>query len=551
MMGRARDISACGYARVRPFALLCAVVALCGCCIAPEAAYGDSVADEAAKSQSLMQALAEAGGVSVHDFTLAMAKAVAVVTAYSPLSQDAEFGGDGRIEFRPTSKWRGWTQLTDDERSAWGSEDAYTSAQAVSLMYAYGVGHSVEEYYGTDGGTLDDLLTSKAESIGAWSRAWASGATVAVADIVDAVTDRLSLFNYQVYGASQATVYEFTNGAKAAFWAGGTIYKDGDVTSSTRCDYGSWLYGNFNYNKYDSLPVYGSSPAYYYCPRDNSFGDVTLRLGTNTNLVQIGASNWNGNLSYYNFWADNSVTRPGGNISVAMVTWKVSAVIDANYNGYYLLNALYNGSYKFVDGEGNEIGVWANDKWTSSGEGAEMVGSDGLMPDGVVAPDEYPAENVKGGGLAPDGSWRDLFRDGSVQPPVVPPEPKPNQYNPATNPEQPNVPQTRTVEWREETTGNILQLPSLDLSGLFPFSLVYDVQRLYERVQTEVVVPDGDYSEIVLPVNWAVGHSDELVLKLDDVETLGGMVRPVLQLLLAVMLVMSLVLFWRAILTGD
>lgn len=169
--------------------------------------------------------------------------------------------------------------------------------------------------------------------------------------------------------------------------------------------------------------------------------------------------------------------------------------------------------------------------------GADVTGP--LMPGFTLNPESsnvYP----DGGGIGPQTTYGDMFST----PQIVIPRP-PNDYNPDD--------QTSTPEWREETTSNVMPLMNINFPDLFPFSLMFDLKDLSEKVTSLTVgqAGSGEYSSLRIPFKVSNVIDEQIELDLTPLYDVLMMARPFNLVLLIVALVVSLVLFWRAILTGD
>lgn len=174
------------------------------------------------------------------------------------------------------------------------------------------------------------------------------------------------------------------------------------------------------------------------------------------------------------------------------------------------------------------------------GTGGESGGS---TPDSTT-PTYYPSD-----GVTPDTTWNEFTEEPSYVPPGPGERPQ-NPYNPPSsdNPEY----QSGTPEWKNETSENMLPLMNIRFDKLFPFSMLYDIPKVANKVRsvTGTQINNGVYNRVSIPIWNPVNSSDMLNLELSDLYSLLVMVRPFMQILLAAFLLFTAIAFWRNILTG-
>lgn len=184
------------------------------------------------------------------------------------------------------------------------------------------------------------------------------------------------------------------------------------------------------------------------------------------------------------------------------------------------------------------------------------------MVAGYPTPDDSGVSNdddivyMPNDGLKPGTTWEEL----TTKPVYIPPGPdeRPeNPYNPP-NSENPGY-QSGTPEWKQETSENLAPALNIEFNKLFPFCMIYDLKMFWDKLKGIVGSnPDGglsaqarnQYELVTIPGIPFPGLQQGITFDLQPVATVLHYVRPAVFWFLIVCVVMSVVHFWRSILTG-
>lgn len=479
------------------------------------AAYAYDVSD-APYASALLTNYAESAGLTDNEFVVTVFNALTASTGANLLdaTRDVSWSFADNLasnldSLTDAADYPAWDTLSDADKTAYGNKENYDKSKFNSLLDAFGFGETTNGFYSSGGGTFEPEtgILRKLEQLGNIGRNWINGAG-------NTLNDLTGLNSTQVLAVL------------SAFNAG-----EGDVTIGAE-NYENWPdgVGNIIYSIVDRYS--------FYVPNRNNWYIWKFDRPVYLMVFDTGAGR-----DAYAF-SDTSF-KQGSSLGV-----EPSTFYDAS-NRY--ISAYGKRYYYAVLGYGaqgiNQDSVSVNTDTLSSNVinqqiiplilwGVMKMGTFSKIP-------EYPTVTPSGDTLifAPStvnnttNNWNNYI----TQP--VQPRPE-NPYNPDN--------QTGGNQWREDTTDNVMPLMGIRFDNLFPFSLVFDLPKLSNKVSELTLgqATSGVYDTVRIPI--VAGDIDEqLELDLTPLRQLLNMFRPFVFVLVLVTMVMSLVLFWKSILTGD
>lgn len=483
-----------------------------------------------------LESCAEAAGMSVPDYMLTCGIAIAGTTGLNIFAEDAGYSTVTTMhKLVGTAQWPDWDDLTSEQKSSWGDVDNYYAAQFNSLAGCFGLGNLRDTYYSNGGADFEGEPASLLSQIGDIGRQWANGKVVEFGEVAAMVQNRLDLISPSQFG-QQYTINVLYDGVAvlAEVFEVSFANVNGAITSS------SWFYhirGQYHNQNIDKL---------YSKPTEV----IDVGLNSTNNVFYLPVV---GELLAYQYRVADSYEGLAKTSYASTQTWNVSKTKGDGTN-YTSLNYFYSPGYRFPDGS-LMFGGNGDGNVQSSIDYGQMPDT----PDNVIGPepdyDGYEDKYIGTTILKPEITYPQIFKD---EPDKERPD---NPYNPQ-NPDQPQN-TSGTPEWNQETEDNMLPLLNVHLEKLFPFCLVYDLQMLWAKFQGIVTgsanglraqsVPN--YNQIVVPIvlqsnALGIDINDELVLNLEPVHALLLEVKPYVFFLLVFSLLMSLIAFWKNILTG-
>lgn len=486
------------------------------------------------KAKEFLELCAGAAGMSVNDFQLTVGIGIAGTTGVNIFSDSVTYNADQTVQtinkLVTTLEWPDYDDLSDSQKTSWGSEENYNAAQFNAVLGCVGLAESRDVFYAS-GGDLDEGSVSIAQRIADLGNRWATGAILEASDVYAVFTNNTGLTYDGTAGSfGMSMTYNVIVDDLPA-----VVFKEANVDWTARGNNvrpETWWVGDANYNK----DRYGPGVIGFRGSQSTTvLGDVVLnyRGGTSYNVVTIagnsgGASPWvyrrDGNLD------SNSASGGYGYIDFA------SSFVNRNYMYDYYVNGT-----KIEFGSVNpEQAMNETPEGTYAGETQpEGIGTDNISPE-TIYPDIVgtPTEDVT--------------------PPYVPPTPDERPQNPY-NPSYPDNPanQSGTTEWKADTTENLEPAFNIRFDKLFPFCLIYDLDAFWKKFKS-VMLDSGlgeqavkDYTTLVIPGMQGVeGLQDGMSFDLTPLQDLGFAVKPFMFWLLLIFLIMGVVDFWQRILTG-
>lgn len=429
--------------------------------------------------------------------------------------------------------YKPWEELESGTQQIWGSKQNYESAKFNSLMTAFGYGEVTDEFISSGGGTFEpsEDLKRKLERIGAIGSRWMAGFGNTIGDIKSLITDNAAILDFPLQFLEGAIV----DGSEVENWPNG-VPKELVVSQGSEVIVQAIRSGVSWYSKWAIAP---SSWIMAFRKNDYSYGvlvcskeSYVLKVaspGTDVNVqpsIGIRVNSVYGDESFY--------------YSNSEVAFDSRSVINNANVGLNAINRSLSESEAAVIAKQILYGQ-------VSGEGEYIEG----YPDNPSDDDEtyFPSE-----GVSDETSWPTIITRPSG--PVV--NPPSNPYNPTG---EDGKPYTDTPAWRNEATQNTLPLLVLPFDKLFPFCLLYDVPLFLDKIL--MLYADGgggirtqaihDYTriEIHIPAMDGLGLPGyDFTIDLVWLEQLLEMVKPWLQGLLIIALLVQTIDFWQGILTG-
>lgn len=485
-----------------------------------------------ANAYAFLQKCAEAAGLSINDYMLTCGIVIAGSTGLNIIDGDVSYGADqatqGLTKLVSTAEWPSWDDLTDEQQQSYGTSDVYTAHQFNALAGCFGLSDSRDVYYSSGGGDIDGDASTIASRIGELGEKWSTGAILQASDVYSVLTNPNNLVNKSGYNNFGLRLTK-------------TVTVDSASYRFMRANPG--LSGYMG-----SYPINGQS--WFNYKTDVKIDSSTYQwvfVGVWTSpLRQIEITSGYGLRNYDN---KNSSNQWQGLTVAGKMEDHASS--GNTYRGQYdpekdWLNEDWGGGWVVngTDLDTDEFNYEQQLPDTPTG----LYGKDGIddskEPEGIGTKRLYP------GITYPDITGTP--RDGD-DPPYVPPTPSERPENPYNPPdaEKPQY-QSGTPEWKQETTENVTPLININFDKLFPFSMLYDVPMLFDKVQsvTGSDISGGVYNSVSIPV--PIGReSEDMRLDLTLVHDFLGMTKPFFQILLVALLLFALIEFWRGILTGD
>lgn len=514
-------------------------------------------ADMYTQALPYLQALADAAGMSVNDFMLTVGIGVGATSGINIFKESASYGADetvtGLHKLTSTLSWPDWDSLSDSKKAKYGNnEDIYTAAQFNSLLGCVGLGDGRDTYYTSGGGNLDTGDSSIAENLGDIGREWAEGAVLDASRVYQSFSSDGLLYNGGAQGTNYGMSYSYNyevEGLRLVFRtvsANWSLTQNGVTYAITPTNW--WLGArNFKYNS-------------------STIGDIALRYGgpdTPNGVVEINSYRE----SQTEFLIDKVGEKSGG-ATAWLFPYNNTMYLNSTGGGFGKFNTddttASKGAYPFLNRNyefGYIInGVEISDEDMPSTPNNTMPGT----PDEVSEPGtDYQPDGVGAIEMNPDTTYQDITGTPTT-PPYEPPSPEDrpqNPYNPS-DPENPSY-QSGTPEWKQETSENMMPLLNVRLDRLFPFCLVYDLQLLWGRFNG-IVLRDGSlagqtmesFTQLVIPIDivapvLGIDIHTTFELDLTPLHDLLLITKPFVFILLVVMLLTSIIAFWKRILTGG
>lgn len=499
---------------------------------------------EGAKEAAFISLMADEAGLSESDYVAASVGIIEAVTgvvmARNPGIRLADATLGENLDYLiDAADYPAWEDLSASEQESYGNNQLnYNSSKYMSLMAAFGLDKECKRYkeFDSSGGghfLLESESADRIRRIGKVGQLWTSKLGVAFGDLQSLITDITAINRY--FGTTPDSVGIYFDGSDIDGWPE-------SISKQLQLNYGS------SYN--------------YYVARQNETGKKYGTIQTSRPVYMLllmdpdGTTNgfWPGYMAFFdgeNFtWgkATNTSQYPNVNMSTnpSLKTYNEKSyyaslssgsVLSRYQGGVYESSFVYNEiSYSngpsFQDFE-KVVGIIA----TNSQDIEEGTGGE-LEPD----VSGYPTEEIPSNtdvyfpeqGLNPSNTWNNFT---NVQRPV-------NNYNPGD--------ETSTPEWKQETKQNVQGLSGIKFDELFPFSMLYDIPKLFEKVEglTGTETEGGVYNRVSIPLHWSQNGDANLVVELDWLYTLLVMIRPFNQILLGAGLFAACLMFWRSILTG-
>ena len=502
-------------------------------------AYADTID----QYNSFLDEMAEQAG-------LTPAQYIATVTGVSNIVSGVNFVRDGGVmgavndaaattannlnALIDAADYPAWSSLDASTQQSYGSQDAYNAAKFNSLMEAFGLDTARSRYYASGGGNFEwqNDEIEKLEQLGRIGSNWANGAANTFSSLRGTVTNN----NYFVpwTGAAQHTTYD---GSSWGNWPSGVP----GTMNVARINLG-WVYNSSN-----NFGIYQATTRDVYMVAWNSMSDST-----------------NGSMYLWCFdWQDNGLFQKAASLAIGTnppdisgasfynvtdydtITWTQS---DKKDKSYYFSSYAYGipaNMFPTVANSGNVTGNNVTDRENQMKRAIYYFmafGTGGDWENDAPKVDDYPEQQPSGdtniyfpvGGIAVNTGWPSYTTSPST------PRPE-NDWNPNN--------ETQTPEWENDTAINLDELQGIEFDKLFPFSLLYDVKALYEKVESQFVDDGETYNYIDIPMDYGA-DSETMELDLTWLHDLALIVRPFFQILLGASLLFFTIWLWRNILTG-
>lgn len=407
-----------------------------------------------------------------------------------------------------------YDSLSAEEQAQWGSKDNYDSAKYNSLLNAFGMGEAQSRFFGSGGGDIDEPTSydgwtqvekDRLQQIGRIGSNWLNGARAKFGDIIGCLTDPEDVTAW--IGSDES----YVSGEGVNGWPS---YVPRNLPVS---------YGNaFQASKGTSVSnICTSNNPVYYVPYTNTSSSyrnqIRAELFSKTAFIAYNDGNaneaFNASRITYNGETFYCYTR-------------------ARYNLYasgYIFNMTVNSFGNILSS--NDIKVIGYRILFG-----EILGN-------VEKIENYPTDDI------PDDE-NIYFPNSGITPNItynqfITPTRQNNVYNPEN--------QTGGEDWRDETEANVLPLMNIQFDKLFPFCMLFDIQKLFDKV-TAVTGSSGTqetYMTVSIPLDVpGFSQGETLDLNLQWLHDLLVTVRPFVQILLAAGLLFVTIRFWQGVLTG-
>lgn len=510
----------------------------------------------------LLHHYADASGLQYGEFVAAVA---AIVTSSTGMVTGAADGImlDSGLEKNlsdlvDAADYPDWSNLDASTQELWGSKQNYDAAKFNSLLDAFGFEELSDQYYGSfdgsgGGGDFDPDSTQMEilHGIGRVGQRWAMGLGNTYQSISALITNKQALNGY--FGVIPG--YGF-NGAGYANWPSSlpTYIELANSNNAT-------IYTAKPTEAITYIGVWQTdSPVWMLVGRDPGHDDVNVAPYTDYNV-------WMFSESPFTYGASRSGY---GSSTVPTVTQNRTSVHRTDQGSSYYFGSVELNMSKRV--------IQSNVPVMDLGRGADVYTAFGLImsnggptstggvnpdlpgyPEESPNPDEmiyYPSE-----GVTTNNTWNNY----TTPTPIIRPD---NPFNPGDT--------SGTDKWKDETEANTKQLGAVHFEKLFPFCLLYDITLLFEKMQSLGVLPEqngvindseletqgsvtdqaSQYLSVKLPISGFdpganfINEDETVDFDLTPLHDLLIMIRPAMQILLVVMLLFTLIDFWRGVLAG-
>lgn len=501
-----------------------------------------------------LEKMSDVAGLSVGDFVATCSGVIAVSSgmiiatdAGIQLGKSASYNLGNLID---AADYPDYDLLSDEEKSSYGSRENYDAAKFNSLMTAFGLGDYVSGFYNSGGGNFDGTAeqNSLLEHIGAIGQTWINRGSVTLENVKSAFVSKASVQNWA--GAGKTNVN--ANGVDG--WPD-TIPRDFEIGDGDLFVYSKTTTYTCNIYKLTSFPVYWLNFIYLYngtyylrtmAFSKSPFG-FNYTFGRDANppsSISYSASSYtyNGN-TYYQWTNSTRSNQSQSNVSSDAPIYCNMPVMpvltdDSDYNA------------QVAEDDSNTaipLILFGADVSTV----AVPTISD-YPDDSTQLPDDLPTY-MPNDGVQPSNTWNYYITQPEA--PYVRPE---NPYNPVDD-ENPQY-QSGTPEWQQETTENLQPALNIEFNKLFPFCMIYDLRMFWDKLKAIAGTGnDGGLSEqarsryelITVPGIDFPGLRNGITFDLEPVATILHYIRPAIFWFLIVSVVMSVINFWRSILTGG
>lgn len=492
---------------------------------------------------SFISECASAAGMTEGAFVASIVGSIGVATGLNIANDFGVSLGDSAADnlghLLDSADYPEWDTLTPEKQALYGSKADYDASKFNSLMRAFGLEDDYTAYsgwYGSGGSGDFEFSTQgqeRLQQIGRIGNQWAKSIGTTVGEVKSLFENPAAVGDYFPSG-----------GIAGADMSGLSLWPFPDHTSVS-LNYGSYFafYSNNDPSKpYGSFAWRTSREVYawvtYYHPNGDDGGYIAIFDSLPFEYSQL---TWNSSTNSYEWGALRSASRKTYNTYVAYIAVSAGMNIYSNTNPGMLVRDNIN-LWGVNDSTINQAITMILTRAQTSNPLESFIPE---YPEGgpdddemVWFPETQPGQDGEQGrnGLNADTEWPDFTK----------PQRPENPFNPDDD--------TGKPEWKDETKSNLAGLSAINFDKLFPFSMMYNIPKLFEHAQQYVEMDSSSvqsYRVIRIPINYDGETDNDLVIDLDWLATLLITVRPVIQLLLIVAAVMSLILFWKGILTGD
>lgn len=507
-----------------------------------------------------LEALAGAAGVTPSQLVAGTVGIVASATGMNIATESGvSFGNDLSTNLSAlvyAADYPDYDLLSADEQTAWGSKQNYDAAKYNALMYAFGLGDSVGRYYASSGGDFDfnenelNIISHLGEITQTWMRRGSNLASD-LAGLVD---------KEKVIASYGPIVNHYTIPDNETEWPSGWP-RDISV--------------------YDTDVVYvWNGGSTYFTHTDRVVKVFVVSTGSGAfRCFYYGEDFYRNGGNYTGYVVPEWEARPSsGNYGTATPYIK-----DESTEFYYYIfkTSIYGGTYQSPP----PILLPSGAEYTADACLKAIAIMNGLRseqnyvtvinyPSSPVAdetPVYYPGQNdSQPGTIERETPWQQFIENPDDDSGTgggddyIPPGPDERPENPYNPPDEDNPQyQSGTPEWKETTTENMTPLLNVRLDRLFPFCLVFDLQRLWDRFNNLVYGSGGlggqavvNYNEFHFPIDitvesMGIDYHTAIDLDLEPLHDLLLITKPFVFWLLVIMLLTSIIQFWKRILTGG
>lgn len=474
-------------------------------------------------NQQFIERMAENAGLSSADFVVTAGATASYATGTklwgnagwmlgSTLSESL----DGLVD---AADYPAWDDLSDSEKSEYGTKVEYDSAKFNSLMSAFGYGTVYEGFISSGGGTFEPgtEVQRSLSRLGRIGAIWKAGFGNKLSALQSLITDRSVITGFAV-----STTVGFDSMEPGSYWP--SNFPRNVYVNNGR---GFWVEGTqragVNFWRYSS----GTVVYFVVCLSDSKTGvrvfafskdpfSYTYGYDGNTQISGDARLKSKNGENYYTNWLATGLSF---NTDKEII---VDPAIAYNIEFSFSSSDVDNFAYEYLF------------EHVITGESESIEGyPEPENPDELVY--------IPSRGLEDNSDWDDITTEPDG--PVVPgPE---NPYNPDD--------QTGNDKWKNDVTENVLPLQNIKFDKLFPFSLLFDIGRFADKIEelTAGSAAQGNYTRLTIPIKTPVSNQAfTLELDLTPVKTMLDMTRPFVLILLAAGLLFVTVRFWQGILTG-